>query len=260
MCLFITTLTFFLSFFPPSLGLIVASALIDISQQKPTDFKDKSQALKNRKALPPAHQGTCVWVATRQSIGSLFYTIWGHIVPTCRRSQLEAFPETWLHVEDIIRLLPLKFSLKLAKSREHNPSYLSCPPFAQLRINSLEQLSLHLLGPNSLPFSSGSHHGEARAKREPAWSLAIGDRLIRRTRWSFQSEIFCDASSSICSARRGKRRCWVISKFNWFPSHRVGSTTDDLQAACGVFVPLFACQQVVFYGAKAFSLYDKPDF
>lgn len=53
------TLTFFC--FPPTfLGVIVASALIDISQQKPTDFKDKSQALKNRKALPPAHQGTCV--------------------------------------------------------------------------------------------------------------------------------------------------------------------------------------------------------
>ncbi|XP_005804448.1 attractin-like protein 1 [Xiphophorus maculatus] len=45
---------------PGQSGLIVASALVDISQQKPSDFKDKSQALKNRKALPPAHQGTCV--------------------------------------------------------------------------------------------------------------------------------------------------------------------------------------------------------
>uniref|UniRef100_A0A7N6A1F6 Attractin-like 1b n=1 Tax=Anabas testudineus TaxID=64144 RepID=A0A7N6A1F6_ANATE len=45
---------------PGQSGLIIASALIDISQQKPSDFKDKSQALKNRKALPPAHQGTCV--------------------------------------------------------------------------------------------------------------------------------------------------------------------------------------------------------
>ncbi|XP_007574327.1 attractin-like protein 1 [Poecilia formosa] len=45
---------------PGQSGLIVASALVDISQQKPLDFKDKSQALKNRKALPPAHQGTCV--------------------------------------------------------------------------------------------------------------------------------------------------------------------------------------------------------
>lgn len=60
------------SHFLPPLGIIVASALIDISQQKPTDFKDKSQVLKNRKALPPAHQGTCVWGSTRQSIWSLF--------------------------------------------------------------------------------------------------------------------------------------------------------------------------------------------
>lgn len=44
---------------PGQSGLIVASALIDISQQKP-DFKEKSQGLKNRKALFPAHQGTCV--------------------------------------------------------------------------------------------------------------------------------------------------------------------------------------------------------
>lgn len=27
----------------------------------------------------------------------------------------------------------------------------------------------------------------------------------------------------------------------------------------GVFVHLFACQQVVFYGAKAFSFYNQPD-
>lgn len=45
---------------PGQSGLIVASALVDISQQKPSDFKDKTQALKNRKTLPPAHQGTCV--------------------------------------------------------------------------------------------------------------------------------------------------------------------------------------------------------
>uniref|UniRef100_A0A669C3N4 Attractin like 1 n=1 Tax=Oreochromis niloticus TaxID=8128 RepID=A0A669C3N4_ORENI len=45
---------------PGQSGLIVASALIDVSQQKPSDFKDKSLAIKNRKALPPAHQGTCV--------------------------------------------------------------------------------------------------------------------------------------------------------------------------------------------------------
>ncbi|KAF3853626.1 hypothetical protein F7725_014314 [Dissostichus mawsoni] len=45
---------------PGQSGLIVASALIDISQQKPSDFKDKSHGLKNRKAHHPSHQGTCV--------------------------------------------------------------------------------------------------------------------------------------------------------------------------------------------------------
>lgn len=45
--------------FLPS-GLIVASALVDVSQQKASDFKDKTQSLKSRKALPPALQGTCV--------------------------------------------------------------------------------------------------------------------------------------------------------------------------------------------------------
>uniref|UniRef100_A0A674NJ52 Attractin like 1 n=1 Tax=Takifugu rubripes TaxID=31033 RepID=A0A674NJ52_TAKRU len=45
---------------PGQSGLIVASALVDVSQQKPSDFKDKTQSLKNRKALPPALQGTCV--------------------------------------------------------------------------------------------------------------------------------------------------------------------------------------------------------
>jgi hypothetical protein len=38
----------------------VASALIDISQVKTSDFKDKTLGLKSRKAHPPAHQGTCV--------------------------------------------------------------------------------------------------------------------------------------------------------------------------------------------------------
>lgn len=41
-------------------GIAIASALIDTSQQKPMDFKEKNPGLKNRKALPTAHQGTCV--------------------------------------------------------------------------------------------------------------------------------------------------------------------------------------------------------
>ncbi|KAL7869247.1 hypothetical protein AOLI_G00132350 [Acnodon oligacanthus] len=45
---------------PGQSGIAIASALIDTSQQKPMDFKEKSQGLKNRKALPTAHQGTCV--------------------------------------------------------------------------------------------------------------------------------------------------------------------------------------------------------
>ncbi|MCJ8738572.1 hypothetical protein PDJAM_G00037220 [Pangasius djambal] len=48
--------------FPPpgQSGIAIASALIDTSQQKPMDFKEKNPGLKNRKALPTAHQGTCV--------------------------------------------------------------------------------------------------------------------------------------------------------------------------------------------------------
>ncbi|XP_062330450.1 attractin-like protein 1 isoform X2 [Osmerus eperlanus] len=45
---------------PGQSGIAIASALIDTSQQKPMDYKEKSQALKNRKTLPPTHQGTCV--------------------------------------------------------------------------------------------------------------------------------------------------------------------------------------------------------
>ncbi|XP_030195783.1 attractin-like protein 1 isoform X2 [Gadus morhua] len=45
---------------PGQSGVTVASALIDISQVKTSDFKDKTLGLKSRKAHPPAHQGTCV--------------------------------------------------------------------------------------------------------------------------------------------------------------------------------------------------------
>lgn len=55
-----------------SAGIAIASALIDTSQQKPMDFKEKSQGLKNRKALPPAHQGTCVWIVC--GLGGLSFT------------------------------------------------------------------------------------------------------------------------------------------------------------------------------------------
>ncbi len=53
-------------------GIAIASALIDTSQQKLMDFKEKSQGLKNRKALPPSHQGTCVWIVC--GLGGLSFT------------------------------------------------------------------------------------------------------------------------------------------------------------------------------------------
>nr|XP_034994225.1 attractin-like protein 1 isoform X1 [Zootoca vivipara]XP_034994226.1 attractin-like protein 1 isoform X1 [Zootoca vivipara] len=41
-------------------GLAIASALIDISQQKPSECKDKSSAVRNRKHHLSTRQGTCV--------------------------------------------------------------------------------------------------------------------------------------------------------------------------------------------------------
>lgn len=82
----------------PSSGLIVASALVDVSQQKPSDFKDKSQSLKSRKALPPAHQGTCVWATAPPSTASFS-------LPSERHVKLEAFQR---HGQNTIWLLRLK--------------------------------------------------------------------------------------------------------------------------------------------------------
>uniref|UniRef100_A0A6Q2ZPM6 Attractin-like 1a n=1 Tax=Esox lucius TaxID=8010 RepID=A0A6Q2ZPM6_ESOLU len=45
---------------PGQSGIAIASALIDTSQQKPGDFKDKYYGLKNRKPHALTHQGTCV--------------------------------------------------------------------------------------------------------------------------------------------------------------------------------------------------------
>ncbi|XP_072559893.1 attractin-like protein 1 [Paramormyrops kingsleyae] len=45
---------------PGQSGIAIASALVDTSQQKPADFKEKSLGLKSRKPHPPLHQGTCV--------------------------------------------------------------------------------------------------------------------------------------------------------------------------------------------------------
>lgn len=44
-----------------SQGLAVASTLVDISQQMPIVYKEKSGAVRNRKQQPPAQPGTCIW-------------------------------------------------------------------------------------------------------------------------------------------------------------------------------------------------------
>uniref|UniRef100_A0A2R8ZWK9 Attractin n=1 Tax=Pan paniscus TaxID=9597 RepID=A0A2R8ZWK9_PANPA len=45
---------------PGQSGLAVASALVDISQQMPIVYKEKSGAVRNRKQQPPAQPGTCI--------------------------------------------------------------------------------------------------------------------------------------------------------------------------------------------------------
>ncbi|KAG2465647.1 ATRN protein, partial [Polypterus senegalus] len=45
---------------PGQSGLAVASALVDVSQQMPIAYKDKSGVVRNRKHQPPAQPGTCI--------------------------------------------------------------------------------------------------------------------------------------------------------------------------------------------------------
>ncbi|XP_075045915.1 attractin [Mixophyes fleayi] len=45
---------------PGQSGLAVASALVDISQQMPLAYKEKSGGVRNRKQQPPAQPGTCI--------------------------------------------------------------------------------------------------------------------------------------------------------------------------------------------------------
>nr|XP_056711187.1 attractin [Euleptes europaea] len=45
---------------PGQSGLAVASALVDISQQMPIVYKEKSGVVRNRKQQPPAQPGTCI--------------------------------------------------------------------------------------------------------------------------------------------------------------------------------------------------------
>ena len=51
-----------------SQGLAVASALVDISQQMPIVYKEKSGAVRNRKQQPPAQPGTCIWCWGQDSL------------------------------------------------------------------------------------------------------------------------------------------------------------------------------------------------
>lgn len=51
---------FFVFVFFVASGLAVASALVDISQQMPIAYKEKSGAIRNRKQQPPAQPGTCI--------------------------------------------------------------------------------------------------------------------------------------------------------------------------------------------------------
>ena len=50
----------FQGLFPFLPGLAIASALSDISQQKPSDSKDKTSGVRNRKPHLSTRQGTCV--------------------------------------------------------------------------------------------------------------------------------------------------------------------------------------------------------
>lgn len=103
--------------FLPS-GLIVASALVDVSQQKPSDFKDKTQSLKNRKALPPALQGTCVWVAAPPSTGSFSPPSERRVAPEASQYRLAAttqvfrFSHICQRLDDGGKLPPSRLSLR----------------------------------------------------------------------------------------------------------------------------------------------------
>lgn len=126
------------SFSFSSSGLIVASALIDVSQQKASDFKEKSLAIKNRKALPPAHQGTCVWVAKTLSAGPRFtpsdIILFQHVtdpswkplqrhgMTTCTRFHLAATTEVSTFQEHNLCYLFLPFLLYPAYAKLRNPS------------------------------------------------------------------------------------------------------------------------------------------
>lgn len=65
----------FICLFPLLPGIAIASALIDISQQKPSDSKDKTSGVRNRKHHLSTRQGTCVWEIETAPVGSVILTL-----------------------------------------------------------------------------------------------------------------------------------------------------------------------------------------
>lgn len=186
----------------PSLGMIVASALVDVSQQKPSDFKDKSQSLKSRKALPPAHQGTCVWATAPPSTGSFS-------LPSERHVKLKAFQR---HGQNTIWLLRLKSS----------PIHAYSPKIGWRGMLLRSILCLRQVTSHQLRLWSSCYHGG------PTWAPEL-PVCLHPNPW-----------------RQRKR----------VPSPWVRSSPDSTGSA--VFEDAFlyyACQQVVFYGAKSAFFY-----
>jgi len=133
---------------------------------------------------------------------------------------LEAVSETkrWLHVKDFIWLLLLKFSLKLAKSQEHNYSYVSCPCtvlriYQPLVIRNPSPSSATTYSHSGLQTSWQSLVSTLRGNLPDEW-LAVNQRQIN---WEdlhlLKLQSFRGTSSSICSAQ-GKSKghtvenCW----------------------------------------------------
>lgn len=193
------------SFSFSSSGLIVASALIDVSQQKASDFKEKSLAIKNRKALPPAHQGTCVWVATTLSAGSRFtpsdIILFQHVTdPSWKPLQRHGMTTcTRFH---------LAATTEVSTFQEHNLCYLFFALFALSCIRQPQKSFSWIL---DSPFSFGSQW-RALSRHLTAQRLlqSMTDKWMRRlwNSWSFRLKDF--GRPQICSAWRKKQRCLYV--------------------------------------------------
>lgn len=193
------------SFSFSSSGLIVASALIDVSQQKASDFKEKSLAIKNRKALPPAHQGTCVWVATTLSAGSRFtpsdIILFQHVAdPSWKPLQRHGMTTcTRFH---------LAATTEVSTFQEHNLCY---PFFALFALSCIRQPQKSFSWILDSPFSFGSQWRALSRHLTAQWLLqSMTDKWMRRlwNSWSFRLKDF--GRPQICSAWRKKQRCLYV--------------------------------------------------